>query len=130
MRYLLDTNILIAVMRHGDRRVMARMANHHGQIALSAIVLHELYYGAYESKRLSKSLANIEEIAMPVLEFDAIDAGRAGELRAELRRAGTPIGVLDTLIAGQALARNLILVTGNHREFARVKGLQVEDWLG
>lgn len=95
---------------------------------LPAIVAHELFYGAYKSQRAAANLARIEALQFEVVPFDAEDAQHAGEIRAQLEAVGTPIGPYDVLIAGQARARNLILVTHNIREFARVAQLAVEDW--
>ena len=128
MRYLLDANIFIAVISHENRVVMRRMAMLHHQIAVSTIVLHELYFGAYNSQRIESNLAKITEIGLTRLEFSVDDAKCAGNIRANLRRAGKPIGTLDTLIAGQALARGLVMVTANVKEFSRVQGLQIENW--
>ncbi len=99
-------------------------------IALSSIVAFELYYGAFNSApSASEHRPRSKPLRFQVLPFDAEDARRSGEVRAALRTAGTPIGPYDILIAGQALARNLTLVTNNVREFRRVPGLAVEDWL-
>lgn len=91
-------------------------------------MLFELYFGAQASQRVRHNAEQIEQLDMPILPFDAADARAAAEVRADLKRKGTPIGPYDTLIAGQALARGLIVVTGNRREFERVAGLRVEDW--
>lgn len=96
--------------------------------ALSAIVVHELRYGASKSGRSKENHGRIDALRFEILSFDAEDARQAGEIRAVLQKAGTPIGGYDMLIAGQALARNLILVTHNTREFERVAGLRIEDW--
>ena len=97
-------------------------------VAVSSIVIHELRYGAFKSARQAENHARIDALRFEIVPFDAEDARQAGEVRAALARAGTPIGGYDLLIAGQALARNLILVTHNTREFDRVAGLRVEDW--
>lgn len=94
---------------------------------LSPIVAPELLFGAYRSKRAHEAFAAFQTLRMPMLDFTVDDARKAGELRAALTEAGTPIGPYDTLIAGQALARDLTLVTRNTREFGRVPGLRVED---
>jgi tRNA(fMet)-specific endonuclease VapC len=99
-----------------------------GDVAISSIVAHELYYGASKSKRAQQSLSVVDALQFPVIEFDREDARQAGAVRALLAGLGTPIGPYDVLIAGQAVARNLVLVTGNLREFARVPGLALEDW--
>ena len=105
------------------------MRQHQPQdFAISAIVAHELFYGAYKGQRTAENLARVDALRFEVLDFDREDARQAGELRARLAAAGTPIGSYDVLIAGQALARALTLVTHNTREFQRVPGLRIEDW--
>jgi tRNA(fMet)-specific endonuclease VapC len=101
-----------------------------GEVAISAIVVHELFYGAFESRRVTQNVALIDALLFTVLDFDKEDARRAGEIRALLASQGTPIGPYDVLIAGQACARNLVLVSRNVREFQRVSGLSVENWEG
>jgi tRNA(fMet)-specific endonuclease VapC len=128
MRYLIDTNIFIAVTVRHDRPAGHRLNDHWQECALSTIVLHELYAGAFESKRRARSLEAIHELDLPVLPFDADDARAAGEIKAQLKRQGTPIGHNDILIAGQARARGLTVVTRNVGEFRRVEGLKVEEW--
>ncbi len=98
-------------------------------VGVSSIVAFELYYGAFASARLDRNLAAIDRMRFSVVPFDQSDARRAGAIPAELKPRGTPIGPFDILIAGQALARNLTLVTNNVREFRRVPNLKVEDWL-
>ncbi len=128
MKYLLDANAVIALLK-GQEHFLARLRRHRPEeFAISAIVAHELYYGAYKSACSQESLERVEGLAFAVLEFDQEDAQAAGELRAQLSRAGTPIGPYDVLIAGQALARGLILLTHNQKEFQRVPGLRIEDW--
>jgi tRNA(fMet)-specific endonuclease VapC len=130
MRYLIDTNIIVALTVRNDRTV-GRMLNIHGRDSgISTVVLHELYAGAYNSKRMRRSLEIIETLRLPSLSFDAEDARAAGEIKAVLKRRGTPIGPNDILIAGQARARGLTVVTRNVGEFRRVEGLEVEEWAG
>ena len=95
---------------------------------MSAIVVHELAFGAFNGNRPEFNLRRLEGMVFPQLPFDRYDAIAAGELRAHLRRMGTPIGNFDTMIAGQALTRGMTLVTHNTREFSRVPGLMIEDW--
>lgn len=97
---------------------------------MSAVVIHELYYGAFKSQRVEKNVARVDGLQCPVLEFDHEDARQAGEIRAHLASKGTPIGPYDVLIAGQARARKLTFVTHNATEFRRVPNLRVEDWKG
>lgn len=130
MRFLLDTNAVIAVMA-GKAVVTGRLRQQAlRDVAVSSVVIHELRYGASKSARQAKNHARIDMLRFEVVPFNAQDARQAGEVRAALERAGTPIGVYDLLIAGQALARDLILVTHNVREFGRVAGLRFEDWEG
>jgi tRNA(fMet)-specific endonuclease VapC len=94
-------------------------------------VAHELWYGVAKSGREAQNanrLAAFLNGAVEVLEYSERDAQVAGEIRAELERQGRRIGDYDTLIAGQAVARGMVLVTANTREFERIRGLTVEDW--
>ena len=128
MKYLLDTNVVIALLGSNPLVVMQVRRLSQQEIALSAIVMHELYFGAYKGVRTNETLRNYERLRFEVLPFTANDAQRAAEVRAILQRAGTPIGPYDVLIAGQALARDLTLVTRNTREFERIDGLRLENW--
>lgn len=130
MRYLLDTNTIVAIQKN-NLRVLERIRARGGEeIGMSSIVMHELYFGAFKSDRIERNLAEVAKLRFRVVDFDRDDARIAGEIRTTLRRLGTPIGPYDTLIAGQALARGLTLVTRNTGEFTRVEGLRVEDWEG
>ena len=131
MRYLLDANAVIALLNDTTSPIARRTRRHAPKdIGISAIVIHELYYGAFKSQRVEKNVARVDALQFPVLEFDEEDARHAGEIRAHLASKGTPIGPYDVLIAGQAKARELTLVTHNTTEFQRVPGLKVEDWKG
>ena len=131
MRYLLDSNAVIALLNDPHSRLaqQARL-NPPGDIGISAIVAHELFYGAFKSQRAARNVALVDSLQFEVLDFDKEDSRQAGEIRAALAVKGTPIGPYDVLIAGQALARKLILITHNVAEFGRVPGLQIEDWEG
>lgn len=134
MSYLLDTNVCIALINGSSEAVRRRFvqAARRGPIpAISSIVAHELWYGVAKSGRVAQNahrLTAFLDRAVTVLDYTEQDAHAAGEIRAALERSGERIGEYDTLIAGQAFSRNLILVTANTREFDRVKGLVVEDW--
>lgn len=134
MSYLLDTNVCIALINGTAPRVRARSeqaARQGKSLATSSIVAHELWYGVSKSDRIAQNANRLAAFllrAVSVLDYSATDAQAAGEIRAELERRGQRIGEYDTLIAGQAFSRNLILVTANTREFERVNGLIVEDW--
>ncbi|MDE1146639.1 MAG: type II toxin-antitoxin system VapC family toxin [Azospirillaceae bacterium] len=128
MKFLLDTNAVIAVIK-GNPAFLSRMQQHRPEdFGLPSIVVHELYFGAAKSQRQAENMARVDALRFPVLDFDPEDAREAGLIRAQLAAAGTPIGPYDALIAGQALARTLTLVTHNTREFRRVSGLRWEDW--
>ena len=130
MKFLLDTNAVIALLK-GHCGLLARLKEHlPGDFGVPAIVMHELYYGAFKSQKQAENLARVEALQFQIVELDREDARRSGDVRAALARSGIPIGPLDVLIAGQALARSLILVTYNVKEFRRVAGLRLEDWEG
>jgi len=128
MRFLLDANVIIALSKKNPRIRAKVMQYGPWQCAASSIVLHELYFGIFKSDRVTANLLQIADLPFESLDFTAEDARIAGEIRATLQRNGTPIGPYDTLIAGQALARDLTLVTRNIREFERIEGLRVENW--
>jgi tRNA(fMet)-specific endonuclease VapC len=128
-QFLLDTNAVIALLKTNDSAVRRRIReNSPKDVFISTVVMFELYYGANRSARVQRNLELLENILLPKLEFDSGDAMAAGQIRAILAEAGTPIGPYDVLIAGQALSRGMCLVTRNTREFQRVAGLQVTDW--
>ena len=128
MKHLLDTNAVIALLK-GEQPFLAQLRTHLPKaFGLPAIVAHELFHGAYRSERVTENLARIDGLRFEILDFDCEDARIAGQLRAALAKAGTPIGPYDILIAGQAKARGLILITRNTREFERIDGLSVENW--
>ena len=129
MRYLLDTNVVIGLLNDATSKLAKRARREKpADIAISAVVVHELFYGAFKSRRAAQNVALIDALQFAVLEFDKEDARQAGEVRALLASRGSPIGPYDVLIAGQAKARNLILVTNNTDEFGRVPGLRFDDW--
>lgn len=131
MRYLLDTNICIFLIRERSRALSEAIGRHRpADVGLSVVTSYELHYGAYRSARMKQNMQALAAFLRPftIVAFSTDDAIKAGELRAELERRGTPIGPYDLLIAAQAATRNVTLVTNNVREFARVPGLKVEDW--
>lgn len=128
MKYLLDANAVIALMKGNDAFLTALRKHSPQDFAIPAIVAHELFHGAYKSVRTNENLARIDTLQFQILEFDQDDARKAGEIRAMLNAAGTPIGPYDVLIAGQAVSRDLTLITHNFKEFGRVSGLRIEDW--
>ncbi len=134
MNYLLDTNACIALINGEPARVRHRMeaALRAGDtVSVSSVVLFELWYGVQKSARQQKNAERVDLfLAGPIatLPFDDSDAQAAGRIRAELERAGRPIGAYDLLIAGQALRHDSVLVTANSSEFRRIKSLRWEDW--
>lgn len=134
MSYLLDTSACIALITGTPRRVRARFARLSAAgetIAVPTVVAFELWYGAAKRSHKDTNTRRLEMFfsgPVELLPFDDDDARAAGEVRAALETAGTPIGAYDVLIAGQALRRRVTLVTANVSEFARVTGLTWEDW--
>lgn len=134
MSHLLDTNICIAILNDRPQGIRVRvddLLSAGDVVAVSSVTRFELQYGSAKSNqarrnwdRLSVFFSRLSEIS-----FDGEDADAAGAVRALLEKSGTPLGAYDVQIAGQALRRKLILVTANVREFKRVKGLRVENWL-
>jgi tRNA(fMet)-specific endonuclease VapC len=129
--HLLDTNAVIALVgRKSDTLVSRVLHSPQGSIGLPSVVAYELYFGAQKSAKVQHNLETLRLLMadFPILDFDQNDAFVAGEIRAALAAKGTPIGPYDVLIAGQAKARGLTLVTNNVGEFSRVENLRVEDW--
>jgi tRNA(fMet)-specific endonuclease VapC len=131
MRYLLDTNVVILLLARKSAIIEKRIFEcRAGEIGLPSIVAHELFFGAYRSQKISHNLETLRLLFrdFAVTDFTQDDAQVSGEIRGSLAASGTPIGPYDVLIAGQAKARGLILITNNTREFQRVAGLRIEDW--
>ena len=131
MKYLLDTNICVFVIRKKSQLALQRLRQHPpGVVGISTITLAELRYGADKSQDPAKNHAALNSFLAPLddVDFDARVAEHYGNIRADLERRGLPIGALDTLIAGHAQSLGLILVTNNVSEFTHVSGLAVEDW--
>jgi tRNA(fMet)-specific endonuclease VapC len=132
--YLLDTNVCIALIKNTSSLVRSRLqkASHAGgRVYVSSVVTFELWYGVANSARIAFNTERLETFLsglVTVLPFNDNDARAAGSIRATLEISGKIIGPYDLLIAGQALARHLTLVTANVSEFSRVKGLCWQDW--
>jgi len=131
MKFLLDTNICIALIKRKPAKTIARLsALSVGDIGLSSITLAELQYGVVKSGQPEQNRQALEEFLLP-LEIAAFDRKAAeiyGIVRAGLEKAGTPIGPLDTMIGAHALSLEATLVTNNTREFRRIPALKIEDW--
>ena len=131
MKLLLDTNTCIAIVNR-DERIRSHLERHiPSQLRMSAITLAELRFGVAKSAHAKRASSNLRVLLtkVGVVPFDDAATKRYGALRAHLEGLGVPIGPLDTLIAAHALSLHRILVTNNTREFRRVPGLKVEDWL-
>lgn len=129
MKFLMDTNVLIALMKR-NTSLLAKMRMYTpSDFGLSTIVLFEMQYGAERSQRKEENLAKLELLPFEKLPFTAEDARIAGTIKAFLYNQRTPIGAYDIQIAAQALSRRLILLTYNTKEFLRVPNLEVADWI-
>jgi tRNA(fMet)-specific endonuclease VapC len=122
----------MALIKQRPPQLVARLKQHEpGELALSSITLAELCFGISKSQHGARNAAALDQFLLPldVVSFDEAAAKVYGRLRATLEAKGTPIGALDTLIASHALSLNATVVTNNTREFLRVEGLRVEDWI-
>ena len=131
IRVMLDTNICIYVIKGADQALRQRLQAHQNDVCISAISLAELEYGVAKSSRKEANRRMLDAFLedLPVLPFENEPARDYGDIKVGLFGAGTPIGPLDLLIAAHARALGVTLVTNNRREFDRVPGLSVENWL-
>lgn len=130
LKYLLDTNIVIYTLKKRPLHLKRRFQDNYGRMGISAVTLGELVFAAEHSQQVERNLADIEAMVarFEVLPFGDKAAYHFGQIRAALYRTGKPIGPYDMMIAGQARALGLVLVTNNVKEFDRVPGLVLEDW--
>ncbi len=131
MKYMLDTNICIYVMKHKPSEVIKNfLMRDPDDICISAITYGELMHGVEKSQAVERNRVAITLFlsSIDILPFDYYAAEEYGKIRADLEHKGTPIGAMDMLIAAHARSEGLILVTNNTREFFRVEDLEVEDW--
>ena len=132
MKFMLDTNICIDILRRSNSPALKQIISHQvGDIGISVITLAELEHGVKKSANPAKNAARLIQAlsAFEIADFDNHAAATYGLVRAQLESKGKPIGPLDTLIASHALSIDAVLVTDNMREFKRVKGLTVENWI-
>lgn len=132
MKYLLDTNICIYLIKEKPPEVLARFTTlKPTQIFISAISVFELHYGVENSQAPKRNLAALESFLRPmsIVDFTPKEAKHAAKIRVDLKRKGTPIGAYDIQIAATALAYSLTVVTNNTSEFERVVGLKLENWV-
>lgn len=131
MRYMLDTNICIYAIKHKPEQVFLKLQEHDpSEVCISSVTYAELVHGVEKSQLVEKNrlalallLANIE-----IMDFDSSAAESYGKIRADLEKAGKPIGALDIMIAGHAKSLGYTVVTNNTKEFIRVNGLKLENW--
>ena len=130
--YLLDTNICIYFMKNSYPNLTQKLLSHHpSDLMISTVTVFELEYGAAKSNWGERTRQRLAMFLAPfnILPFSSDDAILAGSIRGKLEKQGIKIGAYDVQLAGQALSRNLILVTHNTGEFNRVPGLRLEDWV-
>lgn len=128
-RFMIDTDIASFLIRGTNPSLNSRVVSHAGTLCMSAITFHELMHGAgmRNSQRLFKAISALAEL-VPVTEFTKTASAMAAKIRVTLDGAGKTIGVMDALIAGNALAEHCVLVTNNTAHFSRVEGLEIENW--
>ena len=130
-KYMLDTNIVIYVIKRRPVEVLDTFNRHFGQMCISTITLAELMHGAEKSARVEHNTRQVEDFVsrLQVVAYDIKAAAHYGQIRADLERKGTTIGVNDLHIAGHARSEGLILVSNYLREFDRVDGVRLENWI-
>jgi len=131
LRYLLDTNLCIRVIRDRPAGLRSRFNAEAPGLCLSSVVLYELLCGAEQSSRPAETRQQVEQFTsrLTLLPFNDEAAAHSADIRASLERRGETIGPYDLMIAGHARSRGLIVVTDNLGEFQRIDGLRSEDWL-
>lgn len=132
MKYLLDTNICIYLIKQQPASVLKRFNRLvPGDVCISIMTLYELIYGAYKSMKVEQNIAAINRFTAPleIVHFDVRDADVCAKIRVVLENQGQIIGPMDLQIAAQAIARNAVLVTNNQKEFERVPELKLENWV-
>ena len=131
LKYMLDTNIAIYVIKRRPPEVLATFNQHAGQLCISSITLAELIHGVEKSAKPDHNLRQVEDFIsrLTVLVYGIKASAHYGNIRAVLERKGTIIGVNDLHIAGHARSEGVTLVTNNMKEFERVEGLRLENWI-
>jgi tRNA(fMet)-specific endonuclease VapC len=132
MKYMLDTNICIYIIRKKPVQVLKRLQkNDISDICISSITLAELEYGIAKSSNILQNRMALVEFLAPIeiLPFDENAALKYGPLRADLEKRGEPVGAYDMLIAAHAISENLTLVSNNTKEYSRISGLTLENWV-
>lgn len=131
LKFMLDTNIVIYVIKRKPLEVLDTFNDHANEVCISSITHAELLHGVEKSQQTARNARLVEDFTsrLEVLDYSTKAAAHYGDIRADLERKGTPIGVNDLHIAGHARSEGLTLVTNNMREFARVEGLRLTNWI-
>lgn len=131
LKYMLDTNIVIYVIKHRPVEMLEVFNAHAGQMCISSITLAELLHGVEKSSMITKNLRKVEDFVsrLEVLPYENTAASHYGDIRTNLEKKGIVIGINDLHIAAHARSEGLILVSNNVREFERVEGLRLENWI-
>ena len=131
LKYMLDTSMVIYTIKNRPDKVREAFTLHEGQMCISSVTLGELIYGAEKSSQAERNISVIEGLAarLAVMPFDEKAAAHFGQLGSELAKTGKSIGPYDVMIAGHARALGLVLVTNNVKEFKRVPGLRLDNWV-
>lgn len=131
IKFMLDTNIAIYVIKRKPKHLLAVFNRHAGRMSISSITLAELLHGVEKSQQPERNLSQVEDFVsrLEILDYGVRAAAQYGDIRSDLERRGTPIGVNDLHIAAHARSEGLTLVTNNEREFERIDGLRIENWL-
>jgi tRNA(fMet)-specific endonuclease VapC len=132
MKYMLDTNICVGLIRQKPKNLIKKVVAHAlGDIGLSTITVAELMHGAEKSNQLEQNMRALEQFLLPfeVVDFDQSASRQYGALRAYLEKNGNVIGSMDMLIGAHALSLGVVLVTNNTKEFKRIPNLKIEDWM-
>lgn len=130
LKYMLDTNIVIYVIKRRPEELLNTFNAYSGQMCISSMTLAELIHGVEKSSLPERNRRNVEDFVsrLDVLSYDDSAAAHYGDIRADLERKGAIIGINDLHIAGHARSQGLILITNNTKEFQRVEGLRIIDW--
>jgi tRNA(fMet)-specific endonuclease VapC len=131
LKYMLDTNIAIYTIKRRPPKIHEKFNEHFGHLCISAITLAELHHGIEKSSDIKKNLTIVEDFVsrLEVLDYNSQAAIHYGDIRATLEKKGNVIGVNDMHIAGHARSLGLVIVTNNEKEFNRIPGLRVENWI-
>ena len=131
MKYLLDTNVCIQILKGDSDRIKSKIATiPNEKISIPSVVRYELFYGAYKSNNQEKTLSRIIEFldTFDTAEFNDDVAQVCGKIRASLEKKGKPIGPYDLMIAATAMKNDFVLISNNTREFHRIENIKLEDW--